>query len=208
MREVEEKNNVETLQQRLQSIIKELEGIRTDLAELSSTKKAETLHTSDTSKAYESDEEDVCLIDDEVTDLPEEYQVDGALQGGEERLDQSTDGQPSQDFAVETHQKAGVATMNELFAPKASTAEDMGRLFQKSTTTFDLTRGVALADQYLFIRELFDNDSEAYRSTIEEINRMSSWAQVEHYLRHILQLSPDDETVERFFEVIKASAKK
>lgn len=216
MRASEQYTRVGELSRRLENILEELQSIREDLLSLQEEAlegaKAEVDSESTTAVVApasltakeevhsEEEQEEPCILDDEVTELPEAYQM-----GEDEEV--STPDAPQATFEIGPQERAGAATMNELFRPKSGTAEDLEQLFEKSTKHFDLTHGVALADQYLFIRELFQNDSEAYWSALEEIGKMSSWNQVEHYLTHILKLSPEDPAAERFIEVVKESGR-
>lgn len=207
MKASEQYTRVGDLRRRVEDLLKELDRIREELLSLEQatwTEASEVCEVAEplplaTTAVSQAEEGEPCILDDEVTELPEAYQVDGE--------EVSTPEAPQAIFELDPRQRAGAATMNELFRPKSGTAEDLEQLFEKSTKHFDLTQGVALADQYLFIRELFQNDSEAYWSALDEIGKMSSWSQVEHYLTHILKLSPEDPAAERFIEVVKESGR-
>lgn len=71
-------------------------------------------------------------------------------------------------------------------------------------TTFRTAGTLSVADSFLFANELFGGNRPELEGVLEEIDRLSSEEQLEHYLYDTLRLEPDREEVKRFRDFIRA----
>lgn len=73
----------------------------------------------------------------------------------------------------------------------------------KKSKLKDIQSAIGINDQFLFIRELFDNKSEEYKSVINYINSEDDYSIIISYLKKNYEWDNEDVTVIQFFELIK-----
>lgn len=81
------------------------------------------------------------------------------------------------DFIAKTDPEAKI---DELFVARGS--EEVLESAFEPALHFDLIDNLTIADKYLFANELFFGNQADLIEMLEEVERMSSWSQVEHYL--------------------------
>jgi hypothetical protein len=67
----------------------------------------------------------------------------------------------------------------------------------------DIMVAIGLNDRFLFIRELFNNDPGLLKSTINELNKKSSWEDAIAYLDENFDWDPEDPTLMLFLSFVK-----
>lgn len=67
----------------------------------------------------------------------------------------------------------------------------------------DLNKAIGLNDRFLFIRELFDGNKEAYYEAIQIINEMPSYEEAEQYIRERFNWDEDKPEVIRFMDLVR-----
>lgn len=89
------------------------------------------------------------------------------------------------------------------FIPKArQTFEDSlePRLY------FHPRRAFSLADTFLYANELCFGNKGEFESVLDDIEKMSSWSQLENYIYVVLKMDRESENVLRFMDEIKSTA--
>lgn len=71
----------------------------------------------------------------------------------------------------------------------------------------DLKRGISLNDRFLFQRELFGNDRHRMNSTIEKLNQLETYEEVEEFIRENVSADLENPTVIDFLFTIKKGFK-
>lgn len=67
----------------------------------------------------------------------------------------------------------------------------------------DLKKAISLADRFRFIRELFNGNGELMSTTIDELNALTSFEEVEVYLsKHFPQWDGDNSAVVNFINIV------
>ena len=78
--------------------------------------------------------------------------------------------------------------------PKQTAPEDQSLLSKISQTKIvDLKRSIAMNDRFIFIKELFQNDFDAYNRYINDLNECQTLQQAEQYLSQLKQQYQWDE---------------
>ena len=68
----------------------------------------------------------------------------------------------------------------------------------------DVLKGIALNDKLLFVRELFGEDEELFKNTLEKINTMENFKEVVAYMReHYPQWNEQSDEVYRFYMAVR-----
>lgn len=67
----------------------------------------------------------------------------------------------------------------------------------------DLNKAIGLNDRFLFIRELFGGNKDAYYEAIQIINEMPSYEEAEQYIRERFNWDEDKPEVIRFMELVR-----
>ena len=102
--------------------------------------------------------------------------------------------------------KSLVDTFLEKEPAKPSPTEDNSLLSRMSQAKIvDLKRSIAMNDRFIFIKELFKNDFEAYNRYINDLNGCESMAQAEQYLSQLqtqYQWEEGNETVQYFLSLV------
>lgn len=127
---------------------------------------------------------------------------------------------PTDDF-VETHKHEQVDAVEEKVAPpirsfinqqKETIVDHLG-VKNKSLndvqpvnqTIQDAKRSISLNDRFLFQRELFDNNREAMNTMMSNLQPFTSFDAIEHYLKENTNWNFEDETVDKFMQMLKDS---
>lgn len=91
--------------------------------------------------------------------------------------------------------------IDDLFV--ASGSSDVLESAFEPKVSFDLTHRLSLADRYLFANELFWGNQAELMEAISDIERMSSWSQVESYLYDTRGFNKGADEVKRFAEFVQ-----
>lgn len=67
----------------------------------------------------------------------------------------------------------------------------------------DIQTAIGINDRFLFIRELFENNTEAYNSSIKFINETSNISVIEEHFKHNTNWDFENPTVIQFMELTK-----
>ena len=73
----------------------------------------------------------------------------------------------------------------------------------KQSKLEDIQSAIGINDQFLFIRELFDNKSEEYKSAINYINTENDYTKIVSYFSQSHNWDNEDASVIQFFDLIK-----
>jgi len=73
----------------------------------------------------------------------------------------------------------------------------------KKTKLKDIQSAIGINDQFLFIRELFKNKTEEYKSAISYINSEDDYTKIISYFNKYQEWDNEDVTVIQFFDLIK-----
>ncbi|WP_421920557.1 hypothetical protein [Marinifilum sp.] len=73
----------------------------------------------------------------------------------------------------------------------------------KNNKLSDIQTAIGINDRFLFIRELFDNKTEAYNSSINFINQTNSYKLIEEHFKSQTNWDFEDPTVIQFMELTK-----
>ena len=102
--------------------------------------------------------------------------------------------------------KSLVDTFLEKEPPKPTLAEDQSLASKMSQAKIvDLKRSIAMNDRFIFIKELFRNDFDAYNRYINDLNGCVSMEQAEQYLAQLkrqYEWNEENETVHYFLSLI------
>lgn len=93
------------------------------------------------------------------------------------------------------------ASMNDLFVP-FNEDDGIDAVFEKQMS-FHVNERFSLADRYFYANELFCGDQVALNEALSDIEKLSSWSQVESYLYDVIRLKREDNVVKSFVEIIK-----
>lgn len=67
----------------------------------------------------------------------------------------------------------------------------------------DIWSAIAINDRFLFMRELFDNDSEAFKTTVSLLNSLSSWDAAAKYISGHFNWDQHNPVVKDFQTVVR-----
>lgn len=102
---------------------------------------------------------------------------------------------------VEAEETTAPAEPQEATAPAVNAAE-------KKHEQHDVTAAFSINDRFLFLRELFDGNSQQFNDAIGVIQRMSNIDQVQQFVTDVLQLDSSNDIVKEFIRLINLSFKK
>lgn len=102
---------------------------------------------------------------------------------------------------VEAEETTAPAEPQEATAPAVKAAE-------KKHEQHDVTAAFSINDRFLFLRELFDGNSQQFNDAIGVIQRMSNIDQVQQFVTDVLQLDSSNDIVKEFIRLINLSFKK
>lgn len=67
----------------------------------------------------------------------------------------------------------------------------------------DIKKAIGINDRFLFQRELFDNNASQMNQTIDELNRMASFAEAINFLKTNFSWDEQDETTQSFINIVR-----
>lgn len=102
---------------------------------------------------------------------------------------------------VEAEETTAPAEPQEVTAPAVKAAEEKHE-------QHDVTAAFSINDRFLFLRELFDGNSQQFNDAIGVIQRMSNIDQVQQFVTDVLQLDSSNDIVKEFIRLINLSFKK
>ena len=102
---------------------------------------------------------------------------------------------------VEAEETTAPAEPQEATAPAVKAAEEKHE-------QHDVTAAFSINDRFLFLRELFDGNSQQFNDAIDVIQRMSNIDQVQQFVTDVLQLDSSNDIVKEFIRLINLSFKK
>ena len=108
---------------------------------------------------------------------------------------------------VEARKAREVAEAQKNIAPsKPSVYKEPGEKLLtgiKMQAVEDIMVAIGLNDRFLFTRELFNNDSELFKSTINSLNKQASWDDAVAYLNEKFSWNPNDPTLILFLSFVR-----
>lgn len=102
---------------------------------------------------------------------------------------------------VEAEETTAPAEPQEVTTPAVKAAEEKHE-------QHDVTAAFSINDRFLFLRELFDGNSQQFNDAIGVIQRMSNIDQVQQFVTDVLQLDSSNDIVKEFIRLINLSFKK
>ncbi len=67
----------------------------------------------------------------------------------------------------------------------------------------NINHAVGINDRFLYQKELFNNDKDLYKLTIERINNAESYEQAMDYLNSNFEWDEESATTQKFLELVK-----
>ena len=101
---------------------------------------------------------------------------------------------------IKNNVETTISTLNDKL--QASRGNNLQEKIQK-TKLVDIQSAIGINDQFLFIRELFDNNSEDYKSAINYINKQSDCNKIISHFNKTKQWDNEEDAVIQFFNLIK-----
>ncbi|MCZ4694429.1 hypothetical protein [Ancylomarina euxinus] len=101
---------------------------------------------------------------------------------------------------IKNNLDTAVSTLNDKL--QASRKNNLQEKIQKSKL-LDIQSAIGINDQFLFIRELFDNNTEDYKAAINYINNQSDCNKIISHFNKTKQWDNQKDTVIQFFDLIK-----
>jgi chromosome segregation ATPase len=93
-----------------------------------------------------------------------------------------------------------ISTLNDKL--QGSRSSNLQEKIKNSKLT-DIQSAIGINDQFLFIRELFDNNSTEYKSSINYINSRNDYNEIISHFNKSQKWDIEDGTVIQFFDLIK-----
>lgn len=185
-----EENDLKTgfplLESRLDSLNKDFEILKSSLNK-NDDSSAEVINPIDkqsqTEPVFENEDNQVSLEKPECNDKPIHLEIE------EEPKKETCD-----------KEEAIISTLNDKLHD--SRGNNLQEKIKKSKLK-DIQSAIGINDQFLFIRELFDNKSEEYKSVINYINSEDDYSIIISYLEKNYEWDNEDVTVVQFFDLIK-----
>nr|MBA3901447.1 hypothetical protein [Bacteroidota bacterium] len=110
---------------------------------------------------------------------------------------------------AELHERLKSATENGSVNDRIGQSKiysDLSNRLQKNPIS-DLTRAIGLNEKFLYIKDLFNNDSAAFMEALNELNSFGNYAAAEHFLSDNLaskfNWEKNSETVAKFTELVQ-----
>ena len=67
----------------------------------------------------------------------------------------------------------------------------------------NIKSAISIGDQFLYIKEVFNNNNKLYQSTIAELNNKSSFRDAVTHLQKVTDCNLENETTQKFIEIVK-----
>jgi hypothetical protein len=130
----------------------------------------------------------------EITNIPKPPQAETT------QIQTHTESHPHKDHAVLgeiliTDQKS----VND----KLHTTKETSNPAITGTHVEDIRKAIGINDKFLFLRELFGNNSDFMNQTIDELNKLNTFAQAQAFLKSNFSWDMDDETVIAFHAAVR-----
>lgn len=93
-------------------------------------------------------------------------------------------------------------SLNEVLAQKQQQQEDISSIMNKKPIA-DIKSVIGIGDRFLFIRELFNGNSDVFDETISYLNSLSSFEEASSYLFNKFSWNESQDTVSRFINIVK-----
>ncbi|MDI3527114.1 MAG: hypothetical protein PWR03_1297 [Tenuifilum sp.] len=90
---------------------------------------------------------------------------------------------------------------DEVIAEHAQKVDMQSRLQNKPIS--DLSKAIGINDKFLFIKELFNGNSEHYNQTIKQLNTITDLNDAIIYLQENFDWDPNNETVVTFIDLVR-----
>ncbi len=173
--------------QRIDQMVEELQLLRRQVAELL-VREAEadaqtTVADTNSSRSH-------------ISSLEELYSLDFVKSEGPKTKAPVDD--PFQESLLTIEPELG---LNELFVPRGS--EEILKSAFEPALHFHLIDHLTIADKFLFANELCFGDQSDLIDMLRDIERLSSWSQVESYLYQVRGFKKDEEAVQLLASFIK-----
>ena len=95
--------------------------------------------------------------------------------------------------------KPGTEAVNEIYG-KAKTAE---KSHGNAQPVSDILIAIGLNDRFYFTRELFNNDSDLFKTTITALNKLPDFDEARNYVKNEFGWEEENTTVELFMQIVK-----
>ena len=180
------KNGFPSLESRLNSLNKDIEILKSNLSQ-------DPIHTAPVKDSVLIDEKVIPSIQDEETQ---------ALTEEKTSYNNTNHTEIADDINERTNDKIELcgSTLNDKLH------ESRGNNLQekiKQSKLVDIQSAIGINDQFLFIRELFDNKSDEYKSAINYINSEDDYTKIVSYFKQSHKWDNEDDSVIQFFDLIK-----
>ncbi len=174
------------LESRLNSLNKDIEILKLNLSkqEIISDPKLDTIDSKNQLNPTNHNEKDI-VLDTKETITSEPIHSDVEHQTKEQPIDKV---------------EQTVSTLNDKL--QGSRVNNLQEKIQKSKLK-DIQSAIGINDQFLFIRELFENNSEEYKLAINYINSRGDYNEIISHFNKSQKWDNEDVTVIQFFDLIK-----
>lgn len=89
--------------------------------------------------------------------------------------------------------------VNEIYGK----AKSAGKTAENLQPVSDILIAIGLNDRFFFTRELFNNDSVLFKSTITALNNLPNLAKAQEYINEKFNWTDDDSIAEQFMQIVK-----
>lgn len=141
-------------------------------------------------------------VEEPVVEMAEETLAEEVVES-ERPLDDVVEPEQPQDDVAETpveEEKPEPSPRHPIFVDTQD--KSLGGAFLNRPVE-DLKKAISLADRFRFIRELFNGNGELMSTTIDELNALTSFEEVEVYLsKHFPQWDGDNSAVVDFINIV------
>ncbi|MCQ2384154.1 MAG: hypothetical protein MJZ96_04650 [Paludibacteraceae bacterium] len=141
-------------------------------------------------------------VEEPVVEMAEETPAEEVVEP-EQPLDEVVEPEQPQEDVAETpveEEKPEPSPRHPIFVDTQD--KSLGGAFLNRPVE-DLKKAISLADRFRFIRELFNGNGELMSTTIDELNALTSFEEVEVYLsKHFPQWDGDNSAVVDFINIV------
>lgn len=89
--------------------------------------------------------------------------------------------------------------VNEIYGK----AKSAGKTAENLQPVSDILIAIGLNDRFFFTRELFNNDSVLFKSTITALNNLPNLEKAQEYINEKFNWTDDDSIAEQFMQIVK-----
>jgi len=130
----------------------------------------------------EESNDEICDKDDRANSLPQDHE------------------ETEDPIPIKETPETNVSTLNDRL--QAERGSNLQEKIQKARL-IDIQTAIGINDQFLFIRELFDNQPEDYKSAIQYINAQADYDTIINHFDQTMEWNMEEEPVIQFFDLIK-----